>query len=83
MKENLKQLWGRAGVTFYVTDEEAAVILDHKADGRDIARIMRKIVDENRFALEGNSYIPSISVTDFNKENGTEYDDDGEPEWDF
>lgn len=83
METPLKKIWGRAGVTFLVTDEEAAAILDHEANSASIAEIMSKVVSEGRFAWDGNSYIPAECITEYNKENGTAFDDDGEPEWDF
>ena len=83
MSNQYRKLWGRAGVTLLVTDEEAAVILNHEARPDRIAMIIRRIVEEGRFLWDGNSYIPACSITDFNKEYGTDYDDDGEPEWDF
>lgn len=83
MERPLKKIWGRAGVSFQVTDEEAAAILDHEANDMAIAQIMSKVVNEGRFTWDGNSYIPAECITEFNKEYGTAYDDDGEPEWDF
>ena len=82
MKETHKKLWLRAGVTFFVTDAEAAAILGHQTDDESIAQIMSKVANEGRFAWDGNSYIPAESIAMFNKEYGTAYDK-GEPEWDF
>lgn len=83
MKNQMKRIWGRAGVTFLVTDAEAVILLDHEADGTAIAQVICKIVSEGRFIWDGNSYIPAESITEFNHKYGTDFDDDGEPEWEF
>ena len=83
MTGKYKNLWSRCGVTLFVTDEEAAQILNHEAVPAEIELIVRKVVEEGRFQWDGNSYIPACVITCFNRDNGTDYDDDGEPEWDF
>ena len=83
MSQHLKTLWGRAGVSFHITDEEAEAILGDDTDGTTIARTMRKIVAEGRYEMDDNSYIPAECVTDFNKKNGTDFCDNDEPEWEF
>lgn len=83
MSQHLKTLWGRAGVSFHITDEEAEAILGDNADGTEIAKTMQKIVAEGRYEMDGNSYIPADCVTVFNRRYGTDFCDNDEPEWGF
>lgn len=78
-----KEIWARAGVVLMITDEEAAVIFDHEVNSSVISQIMEKIISEGRFRWEGNSYIPARCITDYNSQYGTDFDDDGEPEWEL
>lgn len=78
-----KELWARVGISLLLTDEEAATILDHEANAKDICDAIRSALIDNRYRIEGNTYIPATCITDFNRKYGTEYDDDGEPECEF
>lgn len=79
----LKKVWARAGVIFGLTSEEADIVLACNGSSDDIAQIMRKVVKEGRFELNGDSYIPADCISQFNAEYGTDYDDTCEPEWDL
>ena len=62
----------RAGITLHVTEEEVAELLKSE----NYNDVLRKIISEGRFEFDGDSYIPSISVELYNKENGTNYEED-------
>ena len=67
----MKKLWIRAGVSLEITDEEEKILLSQgKEEG---TKVLRNIVSEGRFSLDGESYIPEPSVRDFNETNGTHY----------
>lgn len=83
MEKDYKKLWVRAGVTLHITDEEADKILDHDANSTSLSDVVRQIIAEGRFEWDGDSYIPATCISDFNKEYGTDYDDEDEPEWNF
>lgn len=75
----MKKLWMRAGVTLSVTEAEADDIIGSCGDaGGDEAcrkKAMTRIIKEGRFAFDGESYVPSVCVNEFNRENDTNYDE--------
>ena len=36
--------------------------------------VIRRAFDEGRFELDGDKYVPEVSVEEYNRENGTAYD---------
>ena len=56
-----------------------AYIDTHPFEGGDsdceIAEVVRTIIAEGRFAVDGDSYIPGCSVESFNEIYGTDYDE--------
>ena len=69
----LKQTWIRLGVSLYMKSEEAESIMTGDT------KTLREILRDGRGIPDGDSYMPSGTVEEFNKENGTEYD--GEPDF--
>jgi len=69
--KGLRKLWMRLGVSLHVTDAEADTLLSddsHHADD-----ILRSVIRDGRFSVDGNSYIPRKSVEVYNNENATDY----------
>ena len=66
-------VWMRLGVNLKVTPKELEVLLSDNED--EATELLRKIIAENRFVANGDSYIPSEVVTDLNKKLGTRYND--------
>lgn len=69
----MKNLWMRFGVNMKLTDEECEDILGDDFDAGRMAQILREVVAEGRFELEGESYVPEIAIFQFNECYGTEY----------
>lgn len=69
----LKQTWVRLGVSLYMKDEEVEPIME----GRD--GTLLEILRDGRGIPDGDSYIPSGTMEEFNKEYGTKFE--GEPEF--
>ncbi len=72
-----RTLWMRLGVTLRITEAEEAVLFgDDECKAREA---IARIVAENRFMPDGESYVPSEAVEDFNQRYGTghEVDDIG------
>lgn len=76
----MKQIWMRTGIIINMTDDEVTAILEGDYTARLDA--LRKILDEGRFAWDGDSYIPEECIQAFNKKYGTQYSD-GEYEFDL
>ena len=60
-----RYLWMRLGV-----GEEAVIFAN---DGR-AERLLQKIIAEGRFVPDGDTYIPELTVEEYNQEYGTEYE---------
>ena len=69
----LKQTWMRLGVSLYMKDEEVEPIME----GRDATLL--EILRDGRGIPDGDSYIPSGTMEEFNEEYGTKFE--GEPEF--
>lgn len=70
----MNELWVRVGVTFRLTDEEVEAILNPKDGEVSMRTIIRKAFDEGRFELDGDTYIPEITVEEYNQKHKTEYE---------
>lgn len=68
----MRKLWLRLGVSIQITEAEEKIILDSDCE---IAEVIRTIIAEGRFALDGDSYIPDESIEEFNETYGTDYDE--------
>lgn len=66
-----RKLWLRVGVELSMTEEEEKLIFG----GDGMAAVVKNVVSDGRFALSGDTYIPCECITNYNKENGTSYDD--------
>lgn len=68
----MKMIWMRLGAHVELTDEEIKNLLsdaDNKA-------IIQEAIAEGRWYLSGSTYIPQESIEDFNREYGTDYDEE-------
>lgn len=69
----MKKIWIRAGMTLSISDEEARAVL---TGGESAAGdVVRKIIAEGRFVFDGESYIPQVCVADYNRGNGTSFEE--------
>lgn len=68
--KNPHRIWMRLGISLLATEEEADAILKNE-DGN--TWWVRQIIQEGRYEIDGESYIPSCSVEDYNREHGTDY----------
>ena len=69
----MKKLWARLGVTLSLTDEECEEILGDEFDAGRMAQILRTAVDECRFELDGEAYVPGESIAHFNDQYDTDF----------
>lgn len=71
----MKNLWIRLGASLHLTDEECEAILGEveEFDAGRMAQILKTVVSENRFELDGESYVPYSSVACFNDQYDTDY----------
>ena len=65
----MKELWIRLGAVIQITDpEEQAIFGD---DGSKMEDALRTIIAEGRFCPDGETYVPSEAVREFNRNYGT------------
>ena len=70
----MKELWIRLGAVIQITDpEEQAIFGD---DGSKMEDALRTIIAEGRFCPDGETYVPSEAVREFNRNYGTVYDEE-------
>lgn len=67
--EQLRSIWMRLGVTLYGTAEEIGQLLSEQDD-----EALVRILDEQRYEMDGDSYIPDCSVEEYNDTYGTDYE---------
>jgi len=70
----MNELWMRVGMTFRFTEEEIDAILNQNDGAPSMRTVIRRAFDEGRFELDGDTYVPEVSVEEYNRENGTAYD---------
>lgn len=66
-----RYLWMRLGVSLRITEAEESIIF---ADDGRAEELLRKIIAEGRFMPDGDTYIPEVTVEEYNREYGTEYE---------
>lgn len=66
-----RKLWMRLGIALQLTGEDEAALFC--GDDADAESAIRRIIEENRFTVGGDSYIPMESIELFNQEYGTDY----------
>ena len=61
----MKELWIRLGIVIQITDaEERAIFGEDEEKMRDA---LRTIIAEGRFCPDGETYVPSEAVQEFNR----------------
>ena len=65
------ELFVRLGIFIEPTEEEAKMLLDGKIELKDL---LKRIIEEKRFSVGGDTYLPETQVEDYNAEHGTDYD---------
>ncbi|MBN3025017.1 hypothetical protein JXX19_01110 [Ruthenibacterium lactatiformans] len=73
-KQNRNKVWARIGVYLSVTPVEMETLIRGNCD--ENREIMARLFLDGRVALEGDSYIPAVSIDDYNKAYGTAYESD-------
>ena len=64
-------VWCRVGCTLELTMNEATVIFGD--DEEAAAEMLAKVILRNKLIPDGDSYIPEVSVDDFNRTYGTTF----------
>ena len=64
-------LWLRVGATVKGTKREIEKIL---ADGDDSCETLWKLLKDGNFEIDGETYVPSCSIENYNDANGTDFD---------
>lgn len=77
-KEDHRALWMRMGVNLYLNKSEEAILL---ASDTAAESVIKAIISEGRFSVNGESYIPCSAITDFNQRYNTAYNDTCDFEW--
>lgn len=65
------KLWCRIGATLYLNEKEAELLLN--GDNDEAKDLLKRMIYDNRFRLDGESYVPESSVAAFNEEYGKDY----------
>lgn len=68
------KLWCRIGATLYINDKEAELLLN--GDNNEAKDLLKRMIYDNRFRLDGETYIPESSVEDFNEMYDKHYQPD-------
>lgn len=76
MEESKNKLWMRVGCVFWVTPEEADILLSCSSDMDERTDLLRRLMLDGHFAAGGETYIPGKCVTDYNEAYGTEFPSD-------
>lgn len=66
------KLWMRIGATLYLNEKEAEILLN--GDNEEAKDLLKRMIYDNRFRLDGESYVPESSVAAFNEEYGKDYE---------
>lgn len=72
----MKNLWARLGVTMSLTDEEVEKLIgEDQAEMNEREKILIKVINDGRFSLDGETYVPQEAVSDFNEEYDASYEE--------
>ena len=70
----MKELWIRLGAVIQITDAAERAIF--AGDEKKMRDVLRCVIAEGRFCPDGETYIPSEAVQEFNRNYGTAYDEE-------
>jgi len=65
-------LWLRLGVTVKLTQQDIDLLLN---GNKEQATVLWKAWQEGRITPNGDTYVPGEVIEDYNKENGTSYEE--------
>ena len=72
--DNMKKIWIRLGGIIEITNTEEQMIFGDK--GEQMEDTLRAVIADGRFCPDGETYIPSESVREFNRNYGTTHDEE-------
>ena len=73
--ESFKTLWIRAGMSISISEEEEQVLFSKEAGNETLKALFLRIVAEGRTTMSGDCYVPFSSIETFNREYGTNYEE--------
>ena len=68
------KLWMRIGATLYLNEKEADLLLN--GDNNEAKDLLKRMIYDNRFRLDGESYVPESSIEEFNEMYDKHYQED-------
>ena len=68
------KLWMRIGATLYLNEKEAEILLN--GDNDEAKDLLKRMIYDNRFRLDGESYVPESSIEEFNEMYDKHYQED-------
>ena len=71
MKQELRTIWARLGISIHVTQVEMDTLMCGNAQNK--AAALSKIFSEGRVEIDGDSYIPENVIGEYNLRYGTNY----------
>lgn len=71
MKQDLRNLWARLGVSIQATPAEIDALMSGTPKSKEFA--LAKIFSEGRIRIEGDSYIPGDVILSYDLKYGTHY----------
>lgn len=71
MKQDLRNLWARLGVSIQATPAEIDTLMSGTPKSKEAT--LSKIFSEGRIRIEGDSYIPGNVIFEYNLKHGTNY----------
>lgn len=74
MEQKLNHVWARIGVLLSVSAEEMETLM--RGNCGDARKTLLKVFTEGRAEINGDSYIPTVAVDDYNNQYGTGYEND-------
>jgi len=71
MKQELRTIWARLGISIHATQAEMDTLMSGNAPNK--AAVLSKIFSEGRVEIDGDSYIPENVISGYNLKYGTNY----------
>ena len=68
------KIWMRVGATVYLNEKEAETLLN--GDNAEAKDLLKRMIYDNRFRLDGETYIPESSIEEFNEMYDKHYQPD-------
>ena len=71
MTQDMRTIWARLGISLRVTQQEADLLINGTHQTK--AAVLSRIFSDGRAVIDGDSYIPSNIIAEFNLQHGTNY----------